>query len=200
MMTAMPDLPDASPSAPSRLRRQGVTAAIALAASLAGVGWGVWRQREQVAAEPLAGADRVPPAVWAQSFDRLGGGGFSLDSLRGQALLLNFWATWCPPCIEEFPLLDRFHRQSQPKGPVVLGLAVDRPSAVQSFLQSHPVGFRIALAGMEGSALAQQLGNTSNGLPFTVLIDANGIILARKMGKISQEELASWSELLARRT
>ena len=82
-----------------------------------------------------------------------------MATLRGQPLVLNFWATWCPPCVKEMPEIDRFQREFAARGWQVLGLAVDRPQPVREFLARTPVGYTIAMAGLEGTELSRQLGN-----------------------------------------
>lgn len=113
-------------------------------------------------------------------------------SLKGRAVVLNFWATWCPPCVEEMPLLDAFFRENSAKGLNVLGLAIDQAPAVQRFLARAPVAFPVAMGGLEGSELGRSLGNTTGGLPFSVLLGADGSIRQRKMGQLTPEILAQW--------
>ncbi|MBC7717365.1 MAG: TlpA family protein disulfide reductase, partial [Pseudorhodobacter sp.] len=81
-----------------------------------------------------------------------------MADLRGKPLLLNFWATWCPPCVKEMPLLDAFYQTHRARGWQVVGLAVDSPTPVRAFLERVPVSFPIGLAGMEGSELSRALG------------------------------------------
>ena len=83
-----------------------------------------------------------------------------MAELRGQPLLINFWATWCPPCIKELPEFDRFAR-SHAKQLRVVGLAIDSLAPVQEFLKKQPVGFAIGLAGFAGTDLARSLGNSA---------------------------------------
>ena len=132
------------------------------------------------------------PAVWEQSFSTPGGQPLAMAQFRGRPLILNFWATWCPPCVEELPLLNRFHAEHQAKGWQVVGLAIDQPSNVQKFLARMPLDFPVGLAGMGGTELGRALGNLQGGLPFTVLFDANGRVLQRKMGQLSADDLAQW--------
>jgi hypothetical protein len=92
------------------------------------------------------------------------------------------------------PEINRFHRDFASKGWQVVGLAVDGPTPVKEFLAKVRVGYEIGLAGFGGTELAQALGNDAGGLPFSVLIDARGRILHRKMGATSYEELAKWAD------
>ncbi len=115
----------------------------------------------------------------------------------GKPLLLNFWATWCPPCVAEMPMLSAFFSERQAQGWQVLGLAVDQPSAVRKFLERTPVAYPIGMAGLEGTELARALGNLTGGLPFTVVYDAGGRVRARKMGQVHPEDLAKWASEMA---
>jgi thiol-disulfide isomerase/thioredoxin len=170
-------------------RRQLVMGGVAVAAAAGGAGWAVWRQ-ERAAAD--AALDSAATALWAMRFEQPAGGELSLAAARGRPILINFWATWCPPCIKEMPLLDSFHREQAAKGWQVVGLAVDGPTPVREFLRKRPVGFAIGLAGMEGIELARSLGNAGGQLPYTVLIDRAGRLSQRMLGTVTPELLARW--------
>ncbi len=157
------------------------------AAAAAGAGLFAWRQRRAAAA--------LPPDIWALRFDQPGGGELRLADHRGQALLVNFWATWCPPCVTEMPMLDAFQRTHRDRGWRVVGLAVDSPTPVREFLRRQPMGFAIGLAGLTGVDLSRQLGNTNGGLPFTVVIDRSGRVMERKLGALLAADLERWAAM-----
>lgn len=167
-------------------RRRWVYAAVAAAAGLGGAGLAWWRF------SPDGVEAKAPPGFWDLEFQSPSGGTVALASMRGRPLLVNFWATWCPPCVEEMPLLDAFYREQQANGWQVLGLAVDKPDAVREFLARHPVSFPVAMVDASGIGLTQSLGNSSAGLPFSVHFGAEGAVLGRKIGRISSQELALW--------
>ena len=125
-------------------------------------------------------------------FETPQGGRLELAGLRGRPLLLNFWATWCPPCVGELPLLDRFHLDQRARGWQVVGLAVDNRSPVLEFLGKAPVSFVIGLAGLEGVELSRTLGNSAGALPFTVVFDRAGNVVRRKLGVIQPGDLQHW--------
>jgi len=162
------------------------SAAVAAGAAGAGLSWQKTR---------LTGDSGIPigPDFWSQRFERPEGGELVLDSLRGAPLLLNFWATWCPPCVKEMPLLDGFYRQHQGAGWRVLGLAIDSPTPVREFLAKRPVGFPIGLAGLAGTDLSRTLGNVNGSLPFTVVVGREGKVIDRKLGALGAADLARWA-------
>lgn len=125
-------------------------------------------------------------ALWAAQFTQPDGQALSPADWRGRWLVVNFWATWCPPCVIELPDFDRFHQEEQAKGKKgwqVLGLAIDGPTPVRDFLKHRPLRFPIGLAGLNGSELMRKLGNLRGGLPFTVVINPQGLIVWRRPGE-----------------
>ena len=162
-------------------------------AALAGLGLALWQQRRSGAAQAALGGSSELGPLWALRVARPEGGELALASLRGKPLLINFWATWCAPCLREMPEIDRFHREFGPRGWQVLGLAIDGPTPVREFLSRVKISFPIGLGGLDGTDLIHSLGNPQGGLPFSVMIGGNGQILQRKMGATDFAELAAWA-------
>jgi thiol-disulfide isomerase/thioredoxin len=156
------------------------------AAGLAGAGLAWWRL------VPQAPAGTAQHEFWKRSFDAPSGDRLAMTAFTGRPLLVNFWATWCPPCVEELPLIDRFWRENASKGFQVLGLAIDQPGAVKKFLLRQVVGFPIGLAGLEGTEVAKSLGNAAGALPFSVFFNADGTIWRQKLGQLSSDDLIQW--------
>lgn len=169
-------------------RRRWLLAGAGVAAAAAGAGVAWWRSG--AGSEDEAAVQRL----WSLNLQTPQGAPLALASMKGRPVLLNFWATWCPPCVEEMPLLDGFFRQHAAKGWQVLGLAVDQPSSVRTFLQKTPVTFPIVLAGLEGTDLARSLGNLTGGLPFTVVLGPEGRVRQRRMGRVSESDLKAWAD------
>lgn len=166
------------------------------AAAAAGVlGWGV-AQKQWGPTVPKHPANQAAEAAfWGMAWATPDGKPLPMKKFSGKPLLLNFWATWCPPCLQELPLLDAFYQQHQAQGWQVLALAVDNPTAVQRWLRSNPLRLPVAVAASDGVALSQSLGNASGGLPFSVLFAGNGHVVQQKTGALSNQELAQWRQL-----
>jgi thiol-disulfide isomerase/thioredoxin len=173
------------PSADSR-RRGLIYAGVAAAAAVAGAGLGIWKWGARDTGQPDA-------SLWSTTFETPAGAPLAMQSFRGKPLLINFWATWCPPCVEEMPLLDAFFRQNSGKQWQVVGLAIDQPSKVRAYLQKTPVSYPIGLAGLGGTELAKALGNESGGLPFTLAVGPGGAVLERRMGRLTEADLARFA-------
>jgi thiol-disulfide isomerase/thioredoxin len=168
-------------------RRQAFTAgAVGLGAAALGavLGWRVWN----------GPGDQPPMEFWNQRFQRPDGGVVATADLRAGPWVLNFWATWCAPCVRELPEIDRFANDFQPKGWQALALAIDSPDAVRAFLGKLALRLPVAIGGQEGLEWLRILGNSQAALPFTVVFMAGGKIRFRKLGQTSYAELAKIAE------
>ncbi|RYF01338.1 MAG: TlpA family protein disulfide reductase [Comamonadaceae bacterium] len=173
----------------TRSRRRWLMAGVGGLAAAGGAGFAWWRLQPH---EVMTGAEE---AWWNASFNDLSGAPVAVQRFKGKPLVLNFWATWCPPCVEELPLLNSFYKERAAQGWQVVGLAIDQPSAVRKFLERLPLDFPVALGGLTGTDLGRSLGNLTGGLPFTVLFGADGRILHRKMGQVTADDLQQWAKL-----
>ena len=165
---------------------------------LAGASWALGAS---VGAGMLGCSNPQPPdpalqAFWDLQLPSMDGQMHRLHQYRGQGrgrpLLVNFWATWCPPCVRELPLLDQFAKNQGPSGVQVLGIAADRAANVTQWLQRQPLSYPVLLAETGGVALVRELGNPKGGLPFSMLFDGAGVLKQRRIGEFSDEILQRW--------
>jgi thiol-disulfide isomerase/thioredoxin len=128
-------------------------------------------------------------ALTQMQFKDLSGQSGSLEQWRGRVLVVNFWASWCPPCREEIPGLIAIHRQFAAKGLQVVGIAVDSADKAQESAKELGVNYPVLVAGIESIDLTRRLGNRLGALPYTVVLDRNGKLVAMHLGIISAAEL-----------
>ncbi len=124
---------------------------------------------------------------YGQSFPDLNKQPVKFASYLGKPVVLNFWATWCPPCVKEMPDLEALHQKHA--GVNFVGLAVDTASNVTKFGEKVQVSYPLLIAGHEGIGLMRGLGNKQGGLPFTVVFDAQGAIKREFLGLVDPEVL-----------
>ncbi|MCG6941537.1 MAG: TlpA family protein disulfide reductase [Thiohalocapsa sp.] len=111
------------------------------------------------------------------------------NAWAGKVVVLNFWASWCPSCLKEMPMLDELQRGVDPGRLKVVGVAIDAPDEVQRFLGENRVDYQIVLGGADTVELSRRLGNRTSGLPFTVVFDALGRRVYSHTGEITPADV-----------
>ncbi len=142
------------------------------------------------AGPPSGGAPSVPTPTRASNpaptfaVETFNAGKFDLSDQRGKVVVVNFWATWCPPCIAEMPGFDATYRRLKGDGLEIVGLSLDQdgPGVVKSFLAKRPISYPIAM-GDSATAARFKIGN---GIPYTVFIDRQGNIRDVVTGSLSE--------------
>jgi thiol-disulfide isomerase/thioredoxin len=137
--------------------------------------------------------DGAATALWTMQFELPQGGTLVMADFRGKPLIVNFWATWCVPCIRELPALQRFQREYANRGWHVVALAVDQPVPVLEFIARIKLDLTVAMAGVDGLEWQRMMGNTSGGLPFSLLLDAQGRARQRRLGESTFDDLVRWA-------
>ena len=131
-----------------------------------------------------------PDALWAATLFDLDDKPVALRKYQGRPLVVNFWARWCGPCRDEIPDFVREYNRSRGKGIEVLGIAIeDKTDSVRDFAKAYDMSYPVLLAKDKGLALLQSLGNPKSGLPYTLVIDRQGNIVARKLGPMKKTDI-----------
>ncbi len=113
----------------------------------------------------------------------------NVSEWQGRVLVINFWATWCPPCRKEIPEFVALQEQYGDKGLQFVGIAIEDREPVSDYLNSIKINYPILIGGDKGIALAQQLGNIINAVPFTIVVNRQGQIIHRQPGEFSSEKV-----------
>ena len=174
--------------------------ALALLAGSAGYLLQAWSQRQSLEAAqalgPVAEAPALAPAgapvePLAASFKDLEGRDQPLAQWRGKHVVLNFWATWCPPCLKEIPAFIELQRSLEKRGLTFVGVALDEVEPVKAFVAEHGVNYPVLVGDQDVARLMSTLGNEIGGLPYTVVLDPTGQVLMRHQGEWRREDAAA---------
>jgi thiol-disulfide isomerase/thioredoxin len=163
--------------------RSAVKWLAAVAVAAAALGGGLWlgsAQRQQAVADSAAVA-----ALGQRPFKDLQGADVALSRWRGQVVVVNFWATWCPPCREEIPGFIDVQRRLGPNGVQFVGIALDSADKVREYASNIGINYPLVLGGGETIDLVRALGNKAGGLPFTVVLDRRGEVVTTHLGLMS---------------
>ncbi len=168
--------------------------AVALAFGVIGAVVGVRHKQPapltQVATPTADGAPHgAVAALYAQTMNDAAGTPQALSQWKGKAMIVNFWAPWCAPCVKEMPELDALAAELAKKDVAVIGIGIDSPSNIAQFAGKIKISYPLYVAGMSGTDLSRQFGNTAGGLPYTVLIGADGQVRKTYLGQLKFDQL-----------
>lgn len=137
---------------------------------------------------PAAFARSISPSpLFAQTLPDAQGREFGLETFMGKPVVVNFWATWCPPCVREMPELEALHKKHTAVN--FIGIGIDTASNIRLFSEKVKVTYPVLVAGHDGIQLMRDLGNKAGGLPFTVVFDAQGRSVNTILGQITPASL-----------
>jgi peroxiredoxin len=163
---------------------------VAILAAGAGVLAGQWLRgdpNEGASAEgpsKMVGQPRPPFTLGAADGRRV-----SANDFDGQVLLVNFWATWCTPCLKEMPMLDAVHGEFAPMGLSIVGVALDDVQRAREFAERLGIDYTILVGAGDVMATGLAYGNRAGLLPYTVLVDRDGVVRWTYLGELVEEEL-----------
>lgn len=157
---------------------------VALAGLVGGIFLNQWLSKPATTPAPQAQTDRRPDFTLID----LEGTPRSIRDWDGKVILVNFWATWCPPCVREMPAFIKLYETYQDKGFTIIGIALDNKQDVIDFIDPMGVEYPVLLGDQKGIKLTQEYGNRLGVLPYTVVIDRNGRIIERHRNEMTYEE------------
>ena len=129
------------------------------------------------------------PDLFARSLPDASGTPQSLAQWKGKPVVVNFWATWCAPCVQEMPELSALQTEIASRNIQIIGIGIDSPTNIKDFAGKYKITYPLYVAGMGGTELSQRFGNKAGGLPYTVLIGADGKVRKTYLGKLKMDEL-----------
>ncbi len=146
--------------------------------------------------EPSSPETLAVNQLFAQPMVTANGIQVPLSQWKGKPLIVNFWATWCGPCVEEMPELNNMQVELLKKNIQIIGIGIDSQDNITKFADKYKITYPLYVAGTDGTALLRQFGNAAGGLPFTLLIGADGKVKKTLLGGIKFDELKKDLELL----
>jgi len=135
--------------------------------------------------------DKKPQYIVPFSLQDLDGNTRSISEWSDRRVLINFWATWCVPCRREMPMLQNLYLNKDSHNIEIIGIAVDQNEPVRDFIHEYGIEFPILIGQSNAYEIMQQLGNTATTLPYTVVVEPDGLITWYKSTEVKPEDLPS---------
>jgi thiol-disulfide isomerase/thioredoxin len=159
-----------------------------LSIALMAFGAGIWvsQNRQADAPEPTA-----PQAIFALALPDLQGQSQRLEQWRGKVLVVNFWATWCAPCREEIPIFVKLQDRHAAQGLQFVGISIDQADKTREFATTFQINYPVLIGTFDTVEVSRQAGNKRRVLPYTIILDRKGEIIATELGGLSEERLAA---------
>ena len=141
--------------------------------------------------QALIEATEHPPAfpVPAVQMPDLNGRLHNLAGYKGKIMVINVWASWCPPCLREMPEFAQLQQEMAAQGVQFLGIAIDDEVNIRQFLSQTRINYPTLLPGPMSNQIGPALGNDQDLLPYTILVDRNGMVRERHFGYFPKDEL-----------
>lgn len=158
-------------------------------AAVTAAGAGIWAGVRLLAGGAAPEPDQRASPLDDTAYPDLSGKPRRIVEWRGKVVAVNFWATWCAPCLEEIPMFQDVRRKHASKGFEIVGIAVDNATKVAEFSRKLDISYPILVADGSGLELIRKLGNTSGGLPYTAFLDREGRPVRSKLGAFTRPEL-----------
>jgi len=170
-------------SSKGRVISIAIVISVSLTSLMAGVVWRQWIDQPQNAARNIELLHQYEDHWNVLNQDEV-----HISDWQDKTVLLNFWGSWCPPCVEEMPLLDRFNADFDTLQ--IIGIVVDQEKAATTFLNEHGITFPSLLLNQSVvTDLLDAFGNTALVLPYSVAFDPSGKRFYDKAGPLSEQEL-----------
>jgi len=176
------------------MTKKNIIACTIVALLFGAMGAYVGLSKNKQAAAPVTttmapGASGPVTELYALSLPDAAGATQALSQWKGKNLLVNFWAPWCPPCVQEMPELSAIQGDFAGKNLQIIGIGIDSASNIAAFAEKVKIAYPVYVSGMSGTDLSRHFGNTTGGLPFTVLIGADGEVKKTYLGRLKFDQL-----------
>ena len=133
--------------------------------------------------------DNKPKYIVPFALEDLDGNTRSISEWSNRRVLINFWATWCPPCRREMPMLQNLYLNKDTHNIEIIGIAVDQNEPVRDFINEYGIEFPILIGQSNAYEIMEQLGNTTTTLPYTLVVEPDGLITWYKNTELKTEDM-----------